>query len=178
MRLVNISEGWLQRVSVCVSVSDREILSKPLNEMRVGRPATHTHTLHLSPPLFSSGGSRSSVIWWIGQGSRLCVFTWNPSCGNSSPVFLFTSIPLSFSLSFFLSFFSLSVCSRSCYLQFQFHSTYNIFITAGSSTAEHQHDKNQHLLWILFRYCSSNAFIVSLFYKMYFFSTSSVNWTT
>lgn len=117
MRLVNISEGWLQRVSVCVRVSDGEILSKPVNEMRRTPHHTHTRTLHLfhPPPL---RGSRSPAIWRIGQESRLCVFTWNLSCGNSSPVFLFH---FHHSLSVFL--LTLSVC----YLQFQFSTLHIIF---------------------------------------------------
>lgn len=64
---------------VCVSVSDREMSSKLENEMR-GTPChTHarSHTPYLTPPV-SSGVSCSSVIWRIGQESRLCVFKLKP----------------------------------------------------------------------------------------------------
>lgn len=107
---------------------------------------THTNSIYLAPLLLSSGGSWSRVIWRIGQESRLCVFTWNLSCGNSSPAFLLHLHP---SLSVFLLTLPLCVC-----LQFQFLFTYNIFSTSGNSAAWHQRDKNQRWLWKLLSCCS------------------------
>lgn len=68
-----------------------------------GCPATHTHTPSTSPPSSSiQWGSRSSVIWRIGQESRLCVFLITSSVATAVLSFFFTSIhpPLSPSLSY------------------------------------------------------------------------------
>ncbi len=124
MRLVNISEGWLQRVSVCARVSDREILSKPVNEMRRTphhtRARTHTHTHTPSISSLSGGSVVSNLANWTGKPA-VCFYMKPLLWQQQSCLFFFTSIPPSQSF-FLLSLFarSLVICSFSFPLYIQY----------------------------------------------------------
>lgn len=124
--------------------------------MRWGWGAPHTHSIYSHPPPLLFGGSRSLVICWIGQESRLCVFTWNLSCGTSiAPslslsLYFFFPLSLSCLLSLCLSLFALSLHISAHYIFTR---------AAGSSIVIFRHDirhkKNPHLLWVpLLHYCT------------------------
>lgn len=110
-----------------MSVSDREISSKPVNEM--SRTLRHTHTptythTHPSLPLLLSSGAESAVI-------NLANWTGKPAvCFYMKPLLWQQQFCLSFPLP------SLPPCLSSqplflllsCYLQFLTHSAFNIVL--------------------------------------------------
>lgn len=112
-----------------MSVSDREISSKPVNEMsrtlRHTHTQPHTHTLHPSHPLLllSSGGESAVINLANWTGKPAVCFYMKPLLWQQQLYLSFPLPPLPPHLSSLPLFLPLS-----CYLQFLTHSAFNIVL--------------------------------------------------